>query len=387
MEALTGVWASRHSEELRRGITIKLGYANASFYKCPNHPPPTCYTTQPLCPLCGSQTEFLRKVSFVDAPGHEILMTTMLSGAAVMDAALFVIGADEPCPQPQTREHMLAAEIMGIKHLIVAQNKIDIVTKERAIESYEEIKAFLEKTPYADAPVIPISALKKANIDALIEAIQKYFPTPERNPNLPPIMFAIRTFDVNKPGTPVERLEGGIVGGSLLQGSIAIGDEIEIRPGVPVKKNGKYEFISLQTEVKSLMAGDVPVEKATCGGLLGIGTYLDPSLTKSDRLVGSLVGYPNHLPDVVNNITLHYTLFKEVVGTREQIKISPLQKGELLALNVGSTLTSGVIEWIKGDVIQVHLNRPVCPLPNQRAAISRRIAQRWRLIGYGTIVT
>jgi translation initiation factor 2 subunit 3 len=80
-------------------------------YKCPQCEPPKNYSTQPTCPNCGAKTTFVRAVSFVDAPGHEALMATMLSGAAIMDGALLVIAADEPCPQPQTREHLAAAEL------------------------------------------------------------------------------------------------------------------------------------------------------------------------------------------------------------------------------------------------------------------------------------
>ena len=69
-------------------------------------------------------------------------MATMLSGAAIMDGAILVIAADEPCPQPQTREHLAAAEVSGIKNLIIVQNKIDIVDEKRALESYKEIKNF-----------------------------------------------------------------------------------------------------------------------------------------------------------------------------------------------------------------------------------------------------
>ncbi|HUW49270.1 MAG TPA: GTP-binding protein, partial [Patescibacteria group bacterium] len=113
VQALTGVWAARHSEELKRGITIKLGYADMPIYKCSKCEPPKNYTTEPTCPGCGTKAVFVRAISFVDAPGHEALMATMLSGAAIMDGALLVIAADEPCPQPQTREHLAAADATG----------------------------------------------------------------------------------------------------------------------------------------------------------------------------------------------------------------------------------------------------------------------------------
>ncbi|MFH1328455.1 MAG: translation initiation factor IF-2 subunit gamma, partial [Candidatus Bathyarchaeota archaeon] len=178
IQGLTGIWASKHSEELKRGITIKLGYADCVFYKCPNCPPPTSYTTNEKCPNCGSPAKILRAVSFVDCPGHEVLMTTMLSGASVMDGALLIIAADSPVPQPQTREHLAALEIAGVKNIVVVQNKVDLVTKEEALDNYKQIRDFLAKTTVADAPVIPVSAQHAINLDLLIEAAEKYIPTP-----------------------------------------------------------------------------------------------------------------------------------------------------------------------------------------------------------------
>jgi len=130
--SITGVWASAHSEELKRGITIKVGYADAAFYKCSHTPPPEAYSTSPTCPVCGQETQLLRTVSFVDAPGHESLMTNMLAGAALMDGAILVIAANEPVPMPQTREHMLALQMLGMKKMVIVQNKIDRVDSEGA---------------------------------------------------------------------------------------------------------------------------------------------------------------------------------------------------------------------------------------------------------------
>src|SRR5660397_236402 len=103
VSALSGVWTDQHSEEVKRGISIRLGYANVTFKKCPQCPEPDAYTVASVCEKCGAKAEPLRTVSFVDAPGHETLMATMLSGAAIMDGAILVIAANEPCPQPQTK--------------------------------------------------------------------------------------------------------------------------------------------------------------------------------------------------------------------------------------------------------------------------------------------
>ncbi|MEM3580808.1 MAG: translation initiation factor IF-2 subunit gamma, partial [Candidatus Bathyarchaeia archaeon] len=262
VQALTGVWAARHSEELKRGITIKLGYADMPVYKCPKCEPPKNYSKEPVCPHCGTQTTFVRAVSFVDAPGHEALMATMLSGAAIMDGAVLVIAADEPCPQPQTREHLAAAEIIGIRNIIIAQNKIDIVDEERARKSYEEIKNFVKGTVAENAPIIPVSAQHSVNIDALIQAMEEFIPTPKRDETKPPLMYVVRSFDVNKPGTPIEQLEGGVLGGTILQGKFSVGDEIELRPGISVEEGGKTIYKPLNTQIVSLHAGGKDVKEA-----------------------------------------------------------------------------------------------------------------------------
>ena len=380
VEAITGVWAARHSEELRRGITIKLGYADAPIYRCPVCGEPENYSTSPVCPHCGADTEFQRGLSFVDAPGHEALMATMLSGAAVMDGAVLVIAADEPCPQPQTREHLAALEIMGIEHIVIAQNKIDIVSKERALESYQEILKFVEGTVAEGAPIIPVSAQRKANIDALLWAMECYIPTPERDPSKPPRMYVVRSFDVNKPGTPAEKLVGGVIGGSIVQGKFRVGDEIEIRPGVKVGK--AYE--PLFTEITSLHAGGRQVEEASCGGLVGVGTKLDPSLTKADGLVGNVAGKPDTLPPVRHELTIEAHLFERAVGTKDMVKVEAIRKGEALLLDVATAVTAGVVTRVSGDTVELKLSRPVCAEDGARVALSRRIG-RWRLIGYGVI--
>jgi len=131
----SGEWTDRHSEEIRRGISIRLGYADATFRRCPVCKEPECYTVEEVCKHCGSKTEELRTISFVDSPGHEALMATMLSGAAIMDGAVLLIAATEPCPQPQTKEHLMALSIVGIEKVVIVQNKIDLVSRKGADRS------------------------------------------------------------------------------------------------------------------------------------------------------------------------------------------------------------------------------------------------------------
>jgi len=385
VQALTGTWASRHSEELKRGITIKLGYADMPIYKCQKCPPPKNYTIHPICEACNTQTEFVRAISFVDAPGHEALMATMLSGAAIMDGAILVIAADEPCPQPQTREHLAAAEVSGIKNIIIVQNKIDIVNQKRALESYNEIKGFVKGTVAENAPIIPISAQRGINIDILLEAIQTIIPTPHRDPNLSPLMYIIRSFDINKPGTTIETLEGGIIGGTIAQGKFAVGEEIEIRPGIMAEREGKTVYDPLVSEIVSLHSGIQEVNEATCGGLIGAGTLLDPSYSKADGLTGSIVGKTGQLPPTVTEITMETYVLERVVGTRELQKVEKINPDEALLLHIGAAVNVGKVINIKQNIIKVKLTRPICALPGSRVAISRKITARWRLIGYGFV--
>lgn len=384
-QRLTGKWTDEHSEELKRGISIRLGYADAAFYKCPTCEEPSCYTTQKVCPNCKSKTELLRVVSFVDAPGHETLMATMLSGAAIMDGAVLVIAANEVCPQPQTREHLMALEIIGAKRIIIVQNKIDLVSEEDAVKNYEQIVKFVKGTCAESAPIIPVSAHHDINIDVLIKTMEEYIPTPKRDMEKPPLMYVARSFDVNKPGAKYNELKGGVVGGSLLQGTIKKGEKIEIAPGRKREVEGKTILEPIFTTAHSLMTGGTMTETALPGGLIAIGTELDPTLVKSDSLAGKLVGRPGQLPPVLDTFDLSMCLLKRAVGTVDEKNVEPLKTNEPLMLTVGTATTVGIISELRLDWIRVKLKLPVCADQGQRIAVSRRIEGKWHLIGYGEI--
>jgi translation initiation factor 2 subunit 3 len=385
VQALTGVWTARHSEELRRGITIRIGYADATFYECPSCEPPSNYSTSKTCPNCGSPAKFLRSVSFVDSPGHHSLMVTMLSGAAIMDGALFVLSANVKAPQAQDREHMVAAQMIGLRNLIIVQNKIDVVDRARALENYGEIKEFIKETSASDAPVIPVSAQHKLNIDALIAAIQHRIPTPVRDEVVNPRMSILRSFDVNKPGTEVEELVGGVVGGSVVQGVFKKGDEIEIRPGIKSDSGSKANYQPLIANVKALQAGGGDVKQAAPGGLVAVGTDLDPSVTKSDGLVGNILGKAGTLPPTMDKVSLDVDLFEKAVGTELLVSVQKIKMNEPLVLNVGTAVTSGTVSSVRENIADVILRKPISADLGSKVALSRRIGESWRLIGFGTI--
>lgn len=296
VKAISGRNPIRHQIEKARNITYNLGYANAKLFRCSQCKPPSCYQSfdslmedYPKCRNgCGGTLELQRHISFVDCPGHDILMATMLNGAAVMDAALLLVAANESCPQPQTSEHLAAVENMKLKHILIMQNKIDSVMKdERAREQYVQIKKFVQGTNAQNSPIIPISAQLKYNIDVVIEYLCK-IPIPVRDFISPPKFIVVRSFDVNKPGATVDELRGGVAGGTLIRGVLKLGDEVEIRPGIISKPmgGGEPKITPIFTRITSLMAEENSLIYAVPGGLIGVGLKVDPFLTKGDRLVG-----------------------------------------------------------------------------------------------------
>jgi translation initiation factor 2 subunit 3 len=275
--------------------------------------------------------KLLRHVSFVDCPGHDILMATMLNGAAVMDAALLLIAGNETCPQPQTSEHLAAVEIMKLENIIILQNKVDLIKEAQALEHQQSIAAFVKGTSIfhdvfssllltiyrgfgrvttshsapptgtvaESSPIVPISAQLKYNIDAVNEYIVKRIPIPVRDFTSDPRLIVIRSFDVNKPGAEVDELKGGVAGGSILTGVLRLGQEVEIRPGIVTKDaQGRNSCKPIFSRIVSLHAENNQLQFAVPGGLIGVGTRMDPTLCRADRLVGQVLGAVGKLPKI-----------------------------------------------------------------------------------------
>jgi translation initiation factor 2 subunit 3 len=384
-ERLTGERTDRHSEEIKRGISIRLGYADMAIYRCPRCDEPQCYTNKDVCEVHNVKADLQRIVSFVDSPGHETLMATMLSGAAIMDGALLVIAANEECPQPQTKEHLMALGIIGVDRIVIVQNKIDLVNPEQAKENYRQIEAFVKGTVAEGAPIVPVSAHHEVNLDALLMLIQKVIPTKPRDESKPAKMYVARSFDVNQPGIPPEKIVGGVLGGSLLQGRLKVGDDVEITPGRQVTVGNKTEWKDIMTTVRSLHSGGTPKKEVRPGGLIAIGTNLDPVLTKADSLVGRVVGPPGTVPEVLSKMSIEVNLLDRVVGTAEDLKVEGIKTSEPLMISVGTATTVGVVTSARENRADMSLKIPVVADPGQRVAVSRRIGGKWRLIGYGVI--
>ena len=386
---LTGDWTDRHSEEQERGISIKLGYSNATILYCPSCDEYlTAYLAeqnrkkgQPRfkCSNCDKNLEFKRNISFVDAPGHEILMATMLSGASLMDGACLLIAADESCPQPQTREHLAALNIAGITKIIILQNKIDAVSREEALENHQQIREFVKGSVAENAPIIPLSAVFGVNLNLVVRAFEEIIPSPQfKDKEIFQFLIA-RSFDINRPGSDITKLKGGVIGGSVLKGEIKVGAQIEIKPGIRMKDH----YVPIKSSVISISQGQNHLNYAKPGGLIGLGTKLDPALTKGDHLIGHLVGDPGTLPKIFDEVELKVNLLDRVIGSEVPMKVQSLKHGEKLLLVVGTEKTGGTVIKILRDSVIIKVNPPICPPENFIYAISRIISRRYRLIGYG----
>jgi translation initiation factor 2 subunit 3 len=198
-------------------------------------------------------------------------------------------------------------------------------------------------------------------------------------------MLVARSFDINKPGTKPDKLEGGVLGGTIKQGKLKLGDEIEILPGYSVEEKNKKVWKPLTTKITQIFSGGSPVKEILPGGSMALATTLDPTIVKSDSLTGSLVGLRGKLPSVHYQINLETNLLKRVVGAKEETDVKPLAKNELLMLNINSAATVGVITNLKKKIVTCALKKPVCANWGDRITISRRIGDRFRLIGYGIL--
>ena len=371
LSKLTGKWTDTHSEELKRGITIKLGYADAIIRKGKEG-------------FNIKEGEAIRYVSFVDAPGHEMLMATMLSGAAMIDAAILVIAANEGI-KPQTKEHLMALQAKNIRNIIIVQNKIDLVSKEEALKNYKVIKEFVKGTLAENSPVIPCSAQQEVNIDKILEELTKVA-LPERDMASEPLFVVARSFDINRPGSHIEGLKGGVLGGALKKGKLKAGDEIEIKPGVSYKKENQLVYETVKTKILGVYQGSYKIQEAVPGGSLAIETELDPMLTKADNLAGCVLGLKGKLPEITDRVKVKFNLFKEVLGLSENRKVEDIKMTEMLLLSINTSVTIGVVRKIQENEIELHLRIPIVGFKGENVGLARNVEGHWRLVGWGEII-
>lgn len=372
IRALTGKDPMKFKKELEKNMTIKLGYTNAKFYKCDNCPKPYCYQpNKEVCEICGDPNKLVLHVSFVDSPGHNDLQTTALSGAANMDYCLLVIAADST-EDPETNEHYKAIKFLGLNHKTIGvHNKIDLVTKGKVIEHFEQIKQTYDLKYF-----IPLCAQFSFGLNYLIQFLVETIPYPINNNliekiNKPLKASILRSFDINKPGTLISSLKGAVIGCCIKQGKISVGDKIKIIPGIVQNDNTCFP---LEAYVVNLKTDDTDLTTAYPGGLIGIELSIDPIWSKEDRLITNFIVEPSDTENkIFKNFRIEYTEWADnkqldlkqndicvgMLGTiKRNIKINKINKNKkqidiCSSVDMAGTIGDSII-LTKNNAIQVH---------------------------------
>lgn len=362
VKSLTGITTQKFASEKKSNVTVKLGYANAKFYKCSKCEPPSCYQTgnsnefSKECDLCSSEMTLVNHVSFLDCPGHIKFMATMIGGKCVMDGSIMIEAINShQLPATQTIEHMNALAMGNIPIEIICLNKCDLVSKETTLNNINVLKTAFKGTILENAMYIPTSATFDINIDILCQKIAE-IPVPNRDLNSSIKMFIVRSFNVNKPGTVISELKGGVVGGSITRGVLKVGDIVKLLPGF-VKKSDKkkvrYIATPLKARVLSISSEENKLEYAITGGLIGVQLDIDPALTTSDGLVGNLLtAFTSTDVDVFEELALKYKLIDNN---------SILSVDDKIQININANNTDGTITKIipEEQAVIIKLEYPI----------------------------
>ncbi len=342
--SLTGVKTQRHSNELKRNITIKPGYANLKIYKDSNG-------------YNNTSGELVHHISFIDCPGHYQLIVTMMSCIKLMDGIILVVSAAEPIEtKPQLIQHIMAIKMSGLKNVIVLLNKLDLVKKPIAQKRYSELIGLLNKYDINPKVIIPVCMNHGIGVDLLLENIMKYM-GPDISDKLcyNPLFLVSRSFDINKVNIDYTNIEGGVLGGSLICGKFKIGDTIEIRPGIIGRKpDGTLSHKPHITTIKSLKSETTELTSINPGGLIGIGTEIDPFYCKNDNMIGNVIGLVGSLPDVYYKITIKYNNIN--FGENEWV----IRKNVSMIIIVGTNSLDGKINNFNNEYISLDLSKPAC---------------------------
>jgi len=366
-ECLTDVKTQKFSEELERNITIHLGYANAKIWKCLKCPKPSCYSSSGSgvmhknCFVCGDPMKLQIHLSIIDCPGHNKLTSTMMNGSAVMDMTILVESVtNEQIPALQTSEHFTATKMAKIPNKLVVMNKMDICKKQEIVEKITKLQEFV-----GNVPIIPISASFRANIDVCCEYLAQ-LKVPERDLDGKLKMIVVRSFDVNRPGCNVTDLKGGVVGGTIVKGCLKVGQRIWIFPGVCTRLKEKdvgceaeFRYEPLIGLCTSILSDRNNLTIAIPGGLLGIGSTIDPAFTRNDHMTGSLVVGIDGKDDVkvYDKLIVHLT---DLLIDRILIK-TLLQKNQQIQINANSNNVDCTIFGFsqKTDELKLILSKPI----------------------------
>jgi translation initiation factor 2 subunit 3 len=397
---LSGKNTLQFSSEKKSGKTIHLGYANTKIWKCMKCNKPECYSSSDSdvmskrCQICNELSELVNHISIVDCPGHHMLTATMLNGASVMDYTILVESfVNDKIPAPQTKEHLIATKTSNIDTSMIIMNKIDTVKKNKAYEKIEKIENFYKKYYNNVPPIVPISATFGSNIDVVCEYISNLRVPITNDYNGKFKMIVIRSFDINKPGTNVIKLNGGVIGGTIMRGNLKVNDKINIYPGIvrrltkeeKVSKDNDFKYKPLTAIVLSIQSEKNKLETAISGGLLAIQLTIDPSFTRDDHLSGSLVYKANdkNKYKVYDKIIVKVNNF--ILNKEKAIEL--LKNTKLLEININSNNVScKVLKYSKSkNELRLILNKPICVDEMNIITISSK-GKTKTIIGCGNII-
>lgn len=361
VSCLTGVDTRRHKKEIQSNRTLHLGYTNIKITEC----------------KCKSEVEYISGetdcgcpcilASIVDCPGHHVLLSTMISGAHIMDACIAVIAANEVCPQKQTQEHVDIIQIIGKTHgMLVVQNKVDIPSIDDLKANHTQIHRFLRDCDLEDSPVVPVSAQKAINCSEILKWIYLYVKQHDDSATrdeqtADPYGIVVRTFDINKPGA--HEVRGIVIGGSISRGRFRVGQEILILP-----QQIKTHIISLRSDVTE-------IGEARPGGLIAIQTDMNPSFT--DHLVGSTFTFTNKFQQ--QKLLQKDSVVEAKYYMHNDSPISSFKPGVTVNLNIlAQTVSCTVLQCRKSKCeLQIHSSIYL------HDALEFIITLERRLIGYG----
>jgi translation initiation factor 2 subunit 3 len=371
IEAISGVDTRKYKKEITTNRTWNIGYTNATVCKCVCNWVPMYVSEKDVSQGCECDRV---TVSIVDCPGHNVLLSTMITGAQIMDTCVLVVSADEPCPRPQTTEHVAVLQIIGhtvsrsLTGGLLLQNKVDLVTESRARESRDEMAQFAKGTMFEGLEVVPISAQMKINMEAVIRYIYEYAKRTENrrgSENRLNKGIIVRTFDINKPGS--DKVKGAVVGGSIMTGEFSIGDRILILP-LAIKAT----VLSIETERKHLST-------ARPGGLVGIQTDINP--TYCPVLVGcTFIEEKEYDPD---RLLSPNAVFRFKYVLLNECNLKRLNKDDQVTINYsGGNMDATVVKSSKDRHRgSLRLSKPMYVFPDIPTAFT--MVRDKRLIGFG----
>jgi translation initiation factor 2 subunit 3 len=376
---LTGTKTQTHSKEKTRNITIKQGYANMKIWQNSKGE----YTTTNSKELAMEDHKLVHHMSFVDCPGHQSLILTMMASVSLMKGAIVVVSAAEPIEKkPQLIQHLAAAKIAGLDKLIILFNKLDLISKDKALERKEELDNLLTKLGIVPTIIIPTCLNKKIGLQNLIKSLIEVFPPNSEEVNTSKPEFRLtRTFDINKPGIDWDHVKGGILGGSLIKGNLKIGDEVEIRPGYISKKDNAFIVKPIKTIIKSIETDKINLDKIVPGGLIAIGTDIDPFFTKDDSLAGNVIGLVGFLPNVFLQITMQRNLTDQFEGSWNPAI------NDKMYLQIGNINTEATLIKKDNKELEFMLSKPSCIEENALIVICKQEQDVLKIVGYGNLIS